>query len=248
MTDSLRDALREAAADGTHHGSGVTGRDLLRRGHRKARLRRISGTTAGGLALAALVSIPLAPSLWSEAGDETTNGESTADPASIGPRTSAALDPYCQDAEQFADWTLRAAVRGDGHATAVLTSPDGTKWGQCMGSEGSEYVAVPVRANVKSDPGYTYLRHNMWHDDGCIGGDRTCAWGIAGQIPTEIARMTFVSADGRTSAADVDDGFFAWQSTVDDIDVFNQPLWVTLYDADGDQIDRLNANRDPDEW
>lgn len=75
-----------------------------------------------------------------------------------------------------------------------------------------------------------------------------CSWWTYGQVPPDVYRTTFESSDGRTSDAVVRDGFFAWQSDIDDIDVFDvfdEPLWLTLYDADGDKIDRLNANRHP---
>lgn len=72
--------------------------------------------------------------------------------------------------------------------------------------------------------------------------------GAAGQTPPDVARMTFESPEGRTSDATVRDGFFAWRSAVDGVDDFNQPLWVTLYDPDGEQIERVGANRNPDTW
>lgn len=137
----------------------------------------------------------------------------------------------------------------DGKSTVVFMSPDGTKWGECLGGDGNLTAMKPERPNVEPNPGYMWIRNNFWHDDGCAtaaGGP--CAWGVAGQLPTEVARMTLESGDGRTSEADVREGFFAWLSGVDGIDVFNQPLWVTLYDADGDQIDRLDANRGPHDW
>jgi hypothetical protein len=246
MTDTLRTALRSAADDAMPVAPGATGRELLARGRRKARRRRASGTAFASFALVAAVGVPLVPSLLSDA-EEPAPGPAvgTTSPTDPGP------DPGpCASLAAFDGWTLRAAVSSDGKTTAVFTSPDGARWAECQGSPGSLTVIKPTeRSNVDPDPGYTWIRNNHWYDDGCETAEGgTCAWGIAGQLPNDVARMTLESADGRTSEADVHDGFFAWHSTVDGIDVFNQPLWATLYDADGDRIDRLNANPGPHDW
>jgi hypothetical protein len=248
MTDSLRDALRDAADHGTPGVPGTTGRELLDRGRRKARRRRVSGTAFGGVALVAAVGLPLAPNLVSGPDDQAAPDPDGRNATPAGPRDSA-RDGSCEAVDSFDGWTVRAAVHRDGKSTVVLTSPDGSTWGECLGEAGNLTTMKPDRPNVEPDPGYTWIRHNFWWDDGCAtaaGGP--CAWGLAGQLPVEVDRMTLESADGRTTEADVNEGFFAWHSEVDGIDVFNQPLWVTLYDANGDQIDRLNANRDPDTW
>jgi hypothetical protein len=252
MTETLRDALRQAAAEGTAP-TGVSGRDLLQRGRRRARRRTISGTAGGGLALVAAIGVPLAPSILSGGSDQAAPNQSAGpsqpatNPAS-GFTRAADLRRECVGVDRIANWTVRAAVYSDGTLTAVMTSPDGAMFAACVGSAHSATASIPTRPNVENDPGYTSLRHRFWFDDSCVRTEGPCHWGVYGQISTEVARMVFESSDGQTFEADVNDGYFAWQSEVDDIDVFNSPLWVELYDADGNLIDRVNANSNPGAW
>jgi hypothetical protein len=250
MTDSLREALRQAAADGVPQGSDVTGQDLLQRGRNRARFRRISGTTVGGLALAALVSIPFVATPSS-----SSDGDGDADQDDL-PSVTVAERPMrtvggtgCGSIDDYEDWTRPVVSRTDVGTTVVLLSPDGTTWAMCIGDDAADMATFATGSRVADDPGLNWVRVLFWNDD-CVTGvdEQVCSWGAAGQTPPDVARMTFESLDGRTSDATVREGFFAWQSAVDGIDDFNQPLWVTLYDSDGEQIDRLDANRNPDTW
>lgn len=257
MTDSLRDALRDAA-EGPRPGSGVSGRDLLWRGRRRARFRRASGTAAGALVLVAAAGIPLAPGMLSELGDGpgTPSDVQSSGPAKTEPTIAAAgsrvrsldqLEGFCANIEDYEDWTVGAGVYEKNHSTAILVSPDGERWAECGGSRSSAVLTTGMQ--IEEDPGYNWMRVLLWWD-GCVTGadPQVCVWAAAGQPPPGVARMIFKQADGRTTEADVRNGFFAWQSQVESIDVFNQPLWVTLYHADGAQIDRINFNRNPDTW
>jgi len=249
MTDSLREALRQAAADGVPQGSDVTGQDLLQRGRKRARFRRVSGTTAGGLALAALVSIPLVSTSPSGTNGDSDAGQDGSPSVTVADRPMRTVDGNgCEGIDDYEDWSRPAVSRMDVGTTAVLLSPDGTKWAMCI-SDDADVATFATGSRVAEDPGRNWVRVLFWNDD-CVTGvdEQVCSWGAAGQTPPDVARMTFESPDGRTSDAVVRDGFFAWQSAVDGIDDFSQPLWVTLYDSDGEQIDRLDANRNPDTW
>jgi hypothetical protein len=258
MTDTLREALREAAYEETRPGIGTSGRELLRRGRRKARHRTIFGTAAGAVALVAAIGVPFATNTQPDTGDQTTPRHTAGPSHSAGPSETAIgpasgfthagdLKDVCVGVDRIADWAVRAAVYSEEHLTAVMTSPDGTMFADCVGSGDSATAYIPLRPNVEDDPGYTSLRHRFWYDESCATTARPCYWGVSGQISTEVARMVFESSDGQTSEADVNDGYFAWQSELDDVDVMHQPLMVALYDADGELIDRVNANPRTDE-
>jgi len=137
-------------------------------------------------------------------------------------------------------------VYSNENLAAVVTSPNGTMWASCVGHQDSATAGIPLRPNVEDDPGYTNIRNGFWYDASCARTERPYRWAETGQIPTEIARMVFESSDGQTSEAHVHDGYFAWQAEVNDIDVFNRPLWVELYDADDNLIDRVKANNASD--
>jgi hypothetical protein len=255
MTDTLRDALRDAAA-GPHPTTYTTGRELLRRGRRKARLRRVSTTAAGGLALVALVGVPLATGVLIGADDGPTATrpsdpgtiETNVEPANFEVRSVSELEDACRDIADYEDWPVVAALKSEHSTTAVLVSPDGEQWATCFGSnDGMSSVLYGMK--VRDDPDYRDLRVGAWWDGCETGADpELCWWGAYGQIPPNVARMTFESADGQTSEAVVRNGYYAWQSDVDAIDAFNEPLWVSLYDADGNRIDRLDFNRDLVPW
>jgi hypothetical protein len=259
MTDTLREALREAAYEGSRPEAGTTGRELLRRGRQKARRRTIFGTAAGAVALVAAIGVPLTTSTQPDTSDQTAPHHSAGPSHSAAPSETATgpasgftraadLKDVCVGIDRIADWTVRAVVYSNGVLTAVMTSPDGTMFADCVGSGDSATASIPLRPNVEDDPGYTSLRNRHWYDDSCARTENPCHWGGSGQISTEVARMVFESSDGQTYEADVNDGYFAWQSEVTDVDVMNQPLMVTLYDADDKLIDRVNANPHPSDW
>jgi hypothetical protein len=250
MTESLRDALRNAAADGTA-GPAATGRSLLQRGRRRARRRTISGTAAGGLALVAAIGVPFGPSMFDDSGSGSTVDQppeptqvAKQPPDKVQPPDEvlppSSLDGACL-VEEYKDWPVVVAVSDDVYTTAVFVSPDGNRSADCTAHEPTTNASLSVDYGLEANPGYRV--HVGGQYEGCLDDDtHPCSWYAAGQIPADVVEMVFTSADGRSSEAAIRNGFFAWQSEVDGIDVFDQPLWVELYDADGVLIDRMNAN------
>jgi hypothetical protein len=258
MTDTLREALREAAYEDSRPEAGTTGVELLRRGRRKARHRTIFGTAAGALALVAAIGVPSATNLLGDADNGSTGVRPSAPTHAAGPPSPAvqppdevlppsSLDGACL-VDTYEDWSVVVAVTDDVHTTAVFLSPDGSRSADCSAYEPSRNASLAVDYGLEANPGYQVRVAGQYNPCAPGGSGDPCQWHAAGQIPLDVARMVFTSSDGRSSAAAIRDGFYAWQSEVDGIEVFNQPLWVEMYDADGDLIDRVNANPHPGNW
>jgi hypothetical protein len=131
--------------------------------------------------------------------------------------------------DKIDNWKVRITQGQDTWFRAILQSPDGKRIARCQ-----------VRFGGSGAPGGYYDRNavvptppfKVWTD-----GD-----GSWGQIPQNVARVTFQVADGPLMEATVTKGFYVLYAYLPYVDVKGKPIWATFYDAQGKELARFDSN------
>jgi hypothetical protein len=254
MSSDIKDLL-DSAADDSAQPMRHTVDDVVRRGRRGQRVRRIGAVAGSALAVAGVAT---AVAVWpGQSGEPPVAGlglpESTVTidartgdvlPAKIAlsdaeviARCQPADGKYRQSAdkagggsEPIAGWKV-AVTQGAGNwFRAILVSPDRQRYAYCLDNADAGVASPPddyVRQSVTADKPYV-----VWAD----------AQGSKGVVPPGVAKIDFKTADGSVTPAVIRDGFFLWHSTRTMLGSPMAPIWAIFSDAQGREIARFNAN------
>ncbi|MGC4941522.1 hypothetical protein [Kribbella sp. DT2] len=251
MSSDIEDLLVDAADDSAEP-MRHTVDDVVRRGRRGQRLRRIGAVAGGALAVAGIAT---AVSVWPNQGDDapvaglglpentvtvdTTTGEVTGkavlSDAQVLARCATGDNQYRQSAakagggsEAISSWKVAVAQGSGSWFQAVLVSPDRQRYAYCLDNTGTSGPKDDyLRQSVTADKPYV-----VWADGN----------GSKGVVPAGVAKVDFKTADGAVTPAVVKDGFFLWPSHRTTVGDPSAPIWAIFSDAQGREVARFNAN------
>ncbi len=257
------ETLLARAADDTDQPLLHTVEDAVRRGRRSQRLQRSGAVAASALTAGAVIA---GVTVWTGAGapkDEgtqpagsptmtttvtvdTKTGKVVQPPAST--LTGAQIIARCrpQDevfrrvssnkagggSDELDQWKVVVTQGESTWFRAILRSPDGKRYAYCQDNTaaGAPYDDY-YRQAVGLDKPY-----EVWSDRD----------GSKGELPANVARVSFVEPDGWTSDATVKGGFFLWKANLPTSQVHGKPIWAIFYDAHGRELARFDTNQHGD--
>jgi len=131
--------------------------------------------------------------------------------------------------DKLDNWTVKITQGEDTWFRAILQSPDGKRYARCQ-----------YRTAGSGAPGEYYDRQavnlmrpfEVWTD----------ADGSWGQIPANVARVTFQAGDGPLMDARVTKGFYLLYAPLPYTDVKGKPIWAIFYDTNGKELARFDSN------
>jgi hypothetical protein len=257
MSSDIEDLLVDAADDSAEP-MRHTVDDVVRRGRRGQRLRRISAVAVTAIAVAGVATaIAVLPGQDDEppvAGLGLPSAETT---ISLDPKTGKATEvlpaksalsdaeviarcrpadgQYRQSAakagggsESISGWKVALTQGAGSWVSAILVSPDQQRFAYCLDNAGS---GTPnddyLRQSVTADKPYV-----VWADHN----------GSRGVVPRGVAKVDFLTSDGVSSPAAVENGFFLWASRRSAVGDPSAPIWAIFSDAQGREVARFNAN------
>ncbi|WP_432935784.1 hypothetical protein ACQPXM_21560 [Kribbella sp. CA-253562] len=253
MSSDIKDLL-DTAADDSAQPMRHTVDDVVRRGRRGQRVRRIGAVAGSALAVAGVAT---AITVWpgqseqppvaglglpdstvtvdAKSGEITQPGKIALSDAQVIARCQASDNQYRQSAtkagggsESIDSWKV-AVTQGSGSwFRAVLVSPDRQRYAYCLDNAGASGPKDDYqRQSVTADKPYV-----VWADGN----------GSRGVVPRGVAKIEFRTADGLTSPAVIKDGFFLWHSDRTTVGNPMAPIWAIFSDAQGREIARFDAN------
>ncbi|GAA1517100.1 hypothetical protein [Kribbella lupini] len=252
MSSDIEDLLVDAADDSAEP-MRHTVDDVVRRGRRSQRLRRLGAVAGSALAVAGVAT---AISVWPSQGDdapvaglglpgttvavdaktgEVNTGKVALTDAEVLARCAPGDAQYRQSAakngggsEAISSWKVAVAQGSGTWFQAVLVSPDRQRYAYCLDNAGTSGPKDDyLRQSVTADKPYV-----VWAD----------ANGSKGVVPAGVAKVDFKTDDGAVTPAVVKDGFFVWSSPKATAGNPMAPVWAIFSDAQGREIARFNAN------
>lgn len=255
------ETLLARAADDTDQPLAHSIEDVVRRGRRGQRLQRTGAVAASALTAGAVIA---GVTVWTGAGAPKDDGIQPAgrptNTVTIDTKTGKVLQPppsTVSDAQIIArcrplDEEFRTATHNgrsskygggsdpldqwkvvltQGENTwfrAMLRSPDGKRLAYCLdntaaGAPYDDYFRMTAHS---SEP------YQVWSDRD----------GSKGELPTGVARVSFVDPSGAVSDAAVQDGLFLWKADLPTTEVTGKPIWAIFYDAHGRELARFDSN------
>jgi hypothetical protein len=217
--------------------------DVVRRGRRRVRIRRSGGTAFSMLAVGGVLAAIV--TAWPASGPSA--GDRDADPAATDSQPGPATVPddevirrckpldhdYVTHAgtkggggtDPIDDWSVVVTQAADTWIRAILLSPDERRYAYCRTDRRGVDFGDYHRSAVDIGPDY-----GAWVSFGAAQGT----------VPDTVARLTFETPDGTVTDATIVDGFYLWSAASSDWG--SEPVWATFYDADGDILERVDAN------
>lgn len=257
MSSDIEDLLVDAADDSAEP-MRHTVDDVVRRGRRGQRLRRISAVAVSAIAVAGVATaVAVLPGQDDEApvaglglpapestisldpktgkATEVLPAKSALSDAQVIARCQAADGKYRQSAgkagggsESISGWKVALTQASGSWVSAILVSPDQKRFAYCLDNAGTGAPSDDYqRQAVTADKPYV-----VWADHN----------GSRGVVPSGVAKVDFLTSDGVTSPAAVEDGFFLWASRRTAVGDPSAPIWAIFSDAQGREVARFNAN------
>jgi hypothetical protein len=235
--------------------------EVVRRGRRRARVRRTGEVAAGTVLAGAVVTGFVTLNGGGEvqpAGPATGSTPTTAPeprPSKVVPVRQAdqpPADPVSDDEVRRRCAPLDSdSLRGTPNKAGGGTDPV-RNWRVVL-SHGRDrwFQAILVSPDGKR---YAFCEENAGQGEPYDGLMRQAAAltrgykayvtnsGASGPLPAPVARLTFRTPDGRVSEARIVDGYYLWYSNLRWVDLGRRPVWATFYAADGRVLARFNAN------
>jgi hypothetical protein len=260
MTADIKDLLA-TAADDTDRPLHQSVDDIVRRGRRGQNLQRTGVVAASALTAGAVIA---AVTIWAGGGAQQDDGiQPAGNPTStvtVDVRAGKTVQPppsNLTDAQIIArcrpqDEEFRAVTdngrnsRWGGGADpldhwkvvltqgenswfrAILRSPDGKREAYCLDNTaaGAPYDDYFRQAVGSGEP------YEVWSDRD----------GSKGELPQEVARVSFIEPTGAVSDATVKGGYFLWKADLPTTEVTGKPIWAIFYDAHGHELARFDSN------
>lgn len=242
---------------------------VVRRGRRRARVRRTGEVTAGAVVAGAVVTglvslspggdgLPAGGPTGGAPTDSRTTARVPAERPSVpapGVRQQAAQPPAdpVSDAEvrrrcapqdvEFRRVSENKAGGGNdpiGDWTVVLNHGRDHWFQSILVSGDGKRFAFCQDSSKDAEPYDNYAREAV-----ALTKDYkvyVSDEGSFGPLPDRVARLTFRTPDGTVSDAKVSGGFFVWYTNLRYLDLQGKPVWATFYDASGRQLARFDAN------
>lgn len=257
MSSDIEDLLVDAADDSAEP-MRHTVDDVVRRGRRGQRLRRISAVAVSAIAVAGVATaVAVLPGQDDEAPVAGLGMPAPESTISLDPKTGKATEVLpaksalsdaqviarCQPAdgqyrqsaakagggsESISGWKVALTQGAGSWVSAILVSADKQRFAYCLDNAGTGTPSDDYqRQAVTADKPYV-----VWADQN----------GSRGVVPSGVAKVDFLTSDGVTSPAAIENGFFLWASRRTAVGDPMAPIWAIFSDAQGREVARFNAN------